>query len=113
MSELHILQHSLGLDQYGNGEMYRNHFCTGPGSSDYPICTSLVERGLMVQRAGSQLTGGDDLFFVTEAGKRFVAENSPPPPKTTRPQRRYRAFLNSETSLSFIDWMRTWGREVA
>lgn len=27
--QLHVLQHALGLDKYGQGEMYRNHFCAG------------------------------------------------------------------------------------
>lgn len=111
--ELHILQHSLGVDQYGQGEQYRNHFCTGEGTVDYPTCMALVERGLMTRRDGSYLTGGDYLFMVTEAGRQFVADNSPAPPKTTRAQRRYRAYLNSDTSLSFIDWMKSSGRQVA
>ncbi|MHB0986236.1 MAG: hypothetical protein ACYC05_11690 [Sulfuricella sp.] len=34
-SKLHILQHSLGLDKYGDGNQYRNHFVTGPGSTDF------------------------------------------------------------------------------
>lgn len=31
-SLLNILQHSLGLDEYGRGTPYRNHFVTGEGS---------------------------------------------------------------------------------
>lgn len=110
---LHILQHSLGVDQYGRGEKFRNHFCTGEGSADYAVCMDLVERGLMTRRNGSYLTGGDYLFMVTDAGRKFVANNSRSPPKTTRAQRRYSAYLGSDTSLSFIGWMRSYGKEVA
>lgn len=111
--QLHILQHSLGVDQHGRGEQYHNHFVTGEGSTDYPHCMALVEAGLMTRRAGNALSGGDDVFFVTDAGKAYVAENSPPPPKTTRSQRRYQAFLDSDTSQSFLDWVRgPWGRAV-
>jgi len=37
--QLEILQHSLGVDQYGRGEMYRNHFCAG--ADDEPACREL------------------------------------------------------------------------
>ena len=43
--QLQILQHSLGVDQYGQGEMYRNHFCAG--DADEPICRELVAMGYM------------------------------------------------------------------
>lgn len=76
---LHILQHSLGVDRFGRGEQYRNHFVTGEGSVDHPICMEAVERGLMHRRSGDALTGGDDLFTVTDAGKAWVAEHSPKP----------------------------------
>lgn len=79
-ARLHILQHSLGLNEHGQGRAYRNHFETGPGSTDHAHCMALVESGLMARGVGSALTGGDDLFTVTEAGRAFVAENSPPPP---------------------------------
>lgn len=64
-NQRHILQHSLGLS---SGRQYRNHFCTGPGSTDYDDCMALVEQGLMTRRAGNALSGGDDIFYVTEAG---------------------------------------------
>jgi len=64
----HILRHSLGLN-YGR-KMYRNHFVTGEGSTNYADCMALVEMGLMTRRAGNPITGGDDVFFVTDAGKK-------------------------------------------
>ena len=103
---LHILQHSLGVDQFGQGKQYRNHFVTGEGSTDYPHCMSAVDAGLMYRRDGSDITGGMDLFHVTDAGRRYVAAASPAPPKLTRSQQRYRCYLDAESSLSFIEWLR-------
>lgn len=68
-AQLHILQHALGLNPAGQGNSYRNHFVTGEGSTDYDNCIALVESGHMMRRNGSPLTGGDDLFIVSDAGK--------------------------------------------
>ena len=37
--QLEILQHSLGVDQYGRGPQFRNHYCAG--SDDEPKEESL------------------------------------------------------------------------
>lgn len=104
---LHILQHSLGVDEFGRGKMYRTRFVTGPGSLDYDTCMALVADGLMTRRDASTLPfGGNDLFFVTEAGKCHVREHSPKPPKLTRGQKRYRDFLNFDGSMTFIEYCR-------
>lgn len=106
--KLGILQHSLGLDQYGDGRKYRNHFVTGPGSTNFDDCTALVEMGLMENRGKSALTGGDHCFTVTPKGIDFVALNSPkrpPAPKLTRSQKRYRAWLHSDCGLSFAEYI--------
>jgi len=78
--QLHILQHSLGLDRYGQGTMYRNSFVTGAGCADHRACMALVARGFMTRRARVKLFGGDDIFTVTDAGKRAVAAESPAAP---------------------------------
>jgi hypothetical protein len=104
---LGILQHALGVDQYGRGRRYRSHFVTGEGSTDYPSCMEAVERGLMTRHDGSQMTGGDFLFTVTRAGDRFVTENSPAPPKLTRSQKRYREWLNADCGGTFAEWIGT------
>lgn len=67
--QLHVLRHSLGVGDDGKGVAYRNHFVTGEGSKDHPDCMALVALGLMTRRDGSPMTGGDDLFTVTDAGK--------------------------------------------
>ena len=97
-NKLHILQHSLGLDRYGEGRQYRNHFVTGEGSCDIADCRALVSDGLMTERRGSALSGGDPVFFVTREGIDYVAMNSPrrpPEPKLTRSQQRYRDYLKA------------------
>lgn len=91
--QLKILQHSLGLDQYGQGDQYRNHFVTGPGSNDFGDCQALVAKGLMASKGARELFGGDHYFTVTPEGIKFVAENSPAPPKLSRSKRRYLKYL--------------------
>jgi hypothetical protein len=104
--QLHILHHSLGLDQYGQGTFYRNHFVTGEGSKDHADCMALVNAGFMTVRSGNALSGGDDVFRVTDAGKAAVVEHSPAPPKLTRSQQNYQDWLNYDSSLSFIEYMK-------
>lgn len=106
---LEILQHALGVDQYGRGSQYRNHYVGGAED-----CRSLVALGYMIERPASELTGGDPLFHVTEEGKHAVTMHSPPPPKLTRSQRRYRYWLDvgDACGLTFGEWLKaTGGRE--
>jgi hypothetical protein len=104
--ELHILQHALGLDQYGSGRSYRRHFVTGPGSTDWESCVRLTAMGYMKRGRDGPLTGGDYCFLVTEAGRRAVRGQSPRPPKLSRAKARYRQYLNAESSLPFGEWLR-------
>lgn len=114
--ELEILQHSIGADQYGRTSGDRNYFITGAGSRDYPVCMDLVGRGLMRRTPGNAITGGDDVFRVTDEGRTFVRQNSEVDPRrdwlvlapwnepwqwdmwftiraTTRSKARYEAYL--------------------
>lgn len=68
-SQIGILRHSLGLDEHGNGHTYRNHFVTGPGSTDYDDCRALVQAGYMRKHRASPITGGDPWFSVTDEGR--------------------------------------------
>lgn len=105
--DLEILQHSLGLDQYGRGREYRNHFVTGPGCDNFATCRSLTERELMHDHgASAMLVGGSHCFTVTDAGRRFVREHSPSPPKLTRSQRRYQDYLDADSGMDFGEWLR-------
>lgn len=109
---LDILQHSLGVDRHGQGEQYRDHFVAGPGHSDFDTCLDAVSRGLMRHYANPNVVGGN-VFIVTQAGKVFVAEHSPPAPILTRAQRRYRAYLDHDSGLEFIEWLQSYGRAIA
>jgi hypothetical protein len=103
---LHILQHALGRDQYGKGSDYRNHFCAREGSADFNLCREAVAQGLMREFRPSQISGGDHIFVVTDAGKAYIAENSPSEPRLTRGQRRYRRFLQADSGLAFGEWLK-------
>ena len=91
---LHILQHSLGVDRFGRGPQYRNHFVTGEGSTDHPDCMKAVAQGLMERHAGSPLTGEMDLFVVTDAGREFVAIHSDKVDRKQKARDRYSRFLD-------------------
>jgi hypothetical protein len=103
---LHILQHSLGLNHHGQGRMYRNYFCIGKDSTDWDKCVQLVDTGLMQDRGPQALAAGDHYFVVTGAGIAAVAQHSSPPPKLTRSQKRYRAYLDSDIGISFGEWLK-------
>ena len=103
---LHILQHSLGVNGYGIGPQYRNHFCATFNSPDFILCTQLVVTGYMhAHGSKGELTGGSHLFTVTPQGIAAVAMHSPPAPTFTRSQLRYRQWLNLDTGQSFSDWI--------
>lgn len=102
--QLQIMQHSLGLDQHGQGTMYRNHFCAG--EDDEPACRELVAMGYMRVWHPNQSPLPYYNCTVTEEGKRAVREQSPKPPKLTRSQRRYRAFLEADCGHSFGEWLK-------
>lgn len=103
--KLHILQHSLGLDEFGQGQQYRNHFVTGEGSKDFAACKEMVADGFMTERA-DPFGGGDIVFNVTTKGIDYVKINSPTHPKLTRGQKRYQDWLNEDGNMKFGEWLR-------
>ena len=105
---LPILQHALGRDQYGKcpAHVTRNHYVTGEGS-DLAACREAVAKGLMREHPASDISGGDPIFTVTDAGRSWMMENSPAPPKVSRGKARYLRWLGEESSLSFGDWLKT------
>jgi hypothetical protein len=102
---LEILQHALGLDQYGRGYCYRSHYVAG--LSDCVVCRELVVEGLMREGKAGPLTGGAPVFYVTRLGVSWVRENSPAPPKLSAGQKRYRAYLDEDSGLSFGEWLKS------
>ncbi|MBK3780056.1 hypothetical protein G3A43_07285 [Paraburkholderia aspalathi] len=107
-----VLQHSLGLNEFGEGRQYRNHFVAG--GRDIAVCQKAVALGHMQEHPASVITGGSAWFSVTPAGINYVALNSPkrtPAPILTRSQKRYRRFLDyGDMFESFIDFCR-WDAE--
>lgn len=99
--QLEILQHSLGVDQYGRGPMYRNHFCAGGDDED--ICRELVALGLMETFTRSFLPYYN--CTVTDAGKASMLAESPKAPRLSRSQQRYRDYLKADSGYSFIEWL--------
>lgn len=64
IQQRNLIRHAIGL-----GHCYkvtsRNHFVTGKETSDYEPWMDLVRRGLATCRDGSQISGGDYVFWVT------------------------------------------------
>jgi len=100
---LHILQHALGLDEHGRdsrgalcpAETYRQHFVTDDDSDDGTACNALVAAGMMTRHAPRVVSGDMPIFAVTEAGRAFVREHSPRPPKVSRAGARYMEWLRA------------------
>lgn len=105
--QLQILQHALGVDQYGQGRQYRDHFAAG--GEDVQICQELIALGYMRQVATTAVFQ-DFNCRVTDEGKAAMLRESPKSPVLTRSQQRYRDFLAADSGVSFGTWMR-WRRE--
>lgn len=100
--QLQILQHALGVDQYGRGKQYRDHFAAG--GEDVHTCTELISLGYIRQVATTAVFQ-DFNCRVTEEGKAAMLRESPKPPKLTRSQQRYRKFLDEDCGESFRTWL--------
>jgi hypothetical protein len=108
-AQLHVLQHSLGVDGFGRGNHYRNRYVCDPGN---PEIESLLALGLMedVTRQVRTSMDGMHCYVVTDAGKRAMFANSPRPPKLTRSEKRWARFVDSgakEVGWSFPEWLKT------
>lgn len=101
--QLHILRHSLGIDDKGRGRAYRNHFATGPDSDDFADCSALAAAGLMKDHGQISMWGGMHGFTVTDAGKAVVQDHMP---KLTRGQRMYREFQDADCGMSFGEYLK-------
>jgi hypothetical protein len=112
MSEtrLSILQHALGVDQYGRGQQYRSHYVAGRDSDVWSLLTEMTTEGLMVNFGSSAMYGGDYCFAVTDRGREYVDTNSPAPPKRTRSQKRYDEFLDADSGMTFGEWLKRGAR---
>lgn len=72
--QLKILQHSLGVDQYGQGPMYRNHFYAG--EADQETCRELLFMGYMALHGILGHAARATNYTVTELGKQAMCEAS-------------------------------------
>lgn len=111
--QLHILQHTLGLNKHGEyqgkTEGYRNYFSASDGNSDWNDLIVLVDAGYMIKRDPCAVT--NCWFSVTELGRDAVKKESPKPPKISKSKARYRRYLEMGDSFdSFIDFCR-WDAE--
>lgn len=116
---LHILQHSLGCDQYGQSKhhgpdegdgcfgYYRNRYVCDPE----PNLTELVELGLMADNGSGPMIGTMHFYSVTEKGLAEMLKHSPAPPKpakVSKSKARYAAYLSSESLFQdgFFGWLK-------
>lgn len=113
--QLHILQHSLGCDKHGRGTggwphedegdgcfgFYRNHYCSDPR----PDLEALTAAGFMKRYPPRELSGGMCTYTVTKEGLLAMRTQSPPPPKHTRSQERFRRFRSEDSGESFREWL--------
>lgn len=67
--QVELARHALGLPNKRR-RSYRNHFVAGRTHEDYGDWTAMVAAGFARQKSGSALSGGDDFFWLTEAGAR-------------------------------------------
>lgn len=119
---LHILQHALGVNQYGQSThrpnsddwhgCYRNRYVAGPGHHSWENLKQLTRQGFMHDHGFQELASGDHCFSVTEAGYRAMRCFSPQPPKVTRARRRWQAFLiiKEVWGFTFPQYLRWPGR---
>jgi hypothetical protein len=71
--ELHILRHSLGLDNKGYGLIYRNRFVATVGTDSHSVCDRLVSASKMYRQPLQP--GVPDVyptFSVSQLGIEFV-----------------------------------------
>lgn len=121
--QLHILQHSLGRDKYGQADKtysgpdyplgsYRNRYICDPNDD----VTALVAAGYMKDHGPQGDMSGMHFYAVTEAGFRAMICASPQAPKLTRGQRMYRDFLSFDGSMKFgeyLKWRHANRKEIA
>lgn len=62
--QIQMIRHAVGFD--GRSKVtYRNHYCIGRGCDGFGDWMDLVTRGLAYRRAGSEISGGDDVFWAS------------------------------------------------
>lgn len=118
---LHILQHSLGCDSFGQYRThgrphvdegdgcfgyYRNRFVTDPECDDGKLCVELVALGLMKDHGAQSIAGGMHCYTVTREGVAAMKQHSPKPPKVSRSRARYHQFLHADLGCTFAEYLK-------
>ena len=108
-----ILRHALGFDDFGGRRCERNHFVTGPVGQDHADCEALVSLLLMSkdERFPNELSGGSDVFRVTELGESVMRQSFKKKPRLTRGQARYAEWLESgagDCGVTFGEWLKNY-----
>lgn len=81
-----MIRHAIGFDGRSK-TTYRNHYVMGSGCGDHEEWMDLVRKGYATRREPSELSGGDDTFFVTRETALFVPK---PDEHISRDFREYR-----------------------
>lgn len=106
--EKNVLFHTLGFNY--SPRVDRNFFGTSKGCSDCIACESLVVKDLMSSNTAPSWSGDDFVFTATSAGRsvafKLDKEHRDSLPKLSRSQKRYRAYRESESEETFIDWLK-------
>lgn len=109
LAQRQIIQHTIGVDEYGREFHKRNFFGTESTCADGKICEQLVAAGLMKWHGKSAMCDNEDQYTVTADGRRFFFSSCPTIPKTkkkTAAQKRYQEFLDADSGVPFFEWIK-------
>lgn len=67
--QIELARHALGLPN-GRRRSYRNHFCCGPGHTDFEEWQAMRDAGTARRFKPTALSDGNFMFLLTEAGAR-------------------------------------------
>lgn len=106
--QLHILQHALGSDIYGQWPKGHDWYYRDYYIGEDPIAEELVSLGYMSKFPGNTATGGDVCYRVTGNGIVAMRAASPKAPRLTKSQQRYQRFLRwaDATGGSFREFLK-------
>lgn len=108
--QLEMMQHALGLDQYGQPlddykgcsddefpRCYRNRYVTYDVSPCGRNCEEMIQAGWMAKPSRQpSFIGGMTNYFVTRAGYEAVKKFSPQPPRLSRAKQRWQDYLATD-----------------
>ena len=120
-NHLHILQHSLGCDEYGRSEriypdegdgrmgFYRNRYVCDPE----PDLIELCRLGYMKDCGPMEIAANMHCYMVTREGREAMYRESPAPPKVSLSRQRYLDYLHADSGWSFGEWLKYGGYKPA